>query len=36
MYITIHFIFCIANGDVARFLRNKTVAAFNITQKETE
>jgi hypothetical protein len=36
MYITVRFIFSIANGDVARFLRNKTVAAFNVMQKETE
>jgi hypothetical protein len=36
MYSTVHFIFSIANGNVARFLRNKTVAAFNVTQKETE
>jgi hypothetical protein len=36
MYITVHFFFSIANGDVARFFRNKIVAEFNVTQKETE
>jgi hypothetical protein len=36
MYITVHFISSVANGDVARFLRNKIVAAFSVTQKETE
>jgi hypothetical protein len=36
VYIAVRFIFSIANGDVARFLRNKTVAAFNVTWKETE
>jgi hypothetical protein len=36
MYITVRLIFSIANGDVARFLRNQTVAGFNVMQKETE